>query len=193
MFPSCKRSSLADGCFAHPRLVKRVPRALSVPVCAGSESKRAKSRPPQACMWCEEALRQGRPAAARARAPLISAEHPRWVNGGLNAWCADARLALGYRPWSLLAQDEPLPERVLSTCGDAIVDQALGGWARPPRLSAGGARRLCRHPWPAPSWARDNRCATSPDGKPESRSGNRGIGSASDLSDRVIERRRTLR
>ncbi len=44
---------------------------------------------------------------------------------------ADARLALGYWPWSLLAQDAPLPERILTACADAIVDQALGGWGSP--------------------------------------------------------------
>jgi haloacetate dehalogenase len=41
---------------------------------------------------------------------------------------ADARLALGYWPWSLLAQPEPLPERILAASPDAIVDNALGGW-----------------------------------------------------------------
>lgn len=41
---------------------------------------------------------------------------------------ADARFALAYWPWSLLAQAEPLPERVLAAAADAIVDAALGGW-----------------------------------------------------------------
>jgi haloacetate dehalogenase len=41
---------------------------------------------------------------------------------------ADARFALGYWPWSLLAQPEPLPERVLAAAGDTIVDAALAGW-----------------------------------------------------------------
>jgi haloacetate dehalogenase len=41
---------------------------------------------------------------------------------------ADARLALGYWPWSLLAQREPLPERILTTGADAIIDSALSGW-----------------------------------------------------------------
>lgn len=44
---------------------------------------------------------------------------------------ADARLALGYWPWSLLAQPEPLPERILVAAADAIVDNALGGWGSP--------------------------------------------------------------
>ena len=41
---------------------------------------------------------------------------------------ADARLALGYWPWSLLAQPEPLPERILMAAPDAIVDNALAEW-----------------------------------------------------------------
>jgi pimeloyl-ACP methyl ester carboxylesterase len=62
------------------------------------------------------------------------------------AWgLADARFALGYWPWSLLAQPEPLPERLLVAAGAAIVDDALGGWGeRARRLSPGGPRRLRR-------------------------------------------------
>jgi haloacetate dehalogenase len=41
---------------------------------------------------------------------------------------ADARLALGYWPWSLLAQPEPLPERIFAAVPEAIIDNALGGW-----------------------------------------------------------------
>ena len=44
---------------------------------------------------------------------------------------ADARLAIGYWPWSLLAQEEPLPERILAVAADAVVDAALGGWGSP--------------------------------------------------------------
>src|SRR5919108_3051483 len=44
---------------------------------------------------------------------------------------ADARLALGFWPWSLLAQPEPLPERLLSAAPDAVIDDALGGWGSP--------------------------------------------------------------
>ncbi len=47
---------------------------------------------------------------------------------------ADARLALGYWPWSLLAQPEPLPERLLAAAADAIVDAALAGWGSPPAV-----------------------------------------------------------
>jgi haloacetate dehalogenase len=45
---------------------------------------------------------------------------------------ADARLALAFWPWSLLAQPEPLPERLVAGAADAIVDDALGGWGSPP-------------------------------------------------------------
>jgi haloacetate dehalogenase len=41
---------------------------------------------------------------------------------------ADTRFALGYWPWSLLAQPEPLPERILAAAADALIDSALGGW-----------------------------------------------------------------
>jgi haloacetate dehalogenase len=44
---------------------------------------------------------------------------------------ADARFALGFWPWSLLAQPEPLPERLLTTAPEAIIDNALGGWGTP--------------------------------------------------------------
>ena len=41
---------------------------------------------------------------------------------------ADARLALGYWPWSLLAQAAPLPERLIAADPEAVVDNALQGW-----------------------------------------------------------------
>lgn len=44
---------------------------------------------------------------------------------------ADSRFALGFWPWSLLAQSEPLPERVLTAAADAVVDQALSEWGSP--------------------------------------------------------------
>jgi len=44
---------------------------------------------------------------------------------------ADATFALGFWPWSLLAQPEPLPERVLAAAHEAIVDAALSGWGSP--------------------------------------------------------------
>lgn len=44
---------------------------------------------------------------------------------------ADARFALAYWPWSLLAQPEPLPECLLAASPEAIIDNALGGWGTP--------------------------------------------------------------
>jgi haloacetate dehalogenase len=48
------------------------------------------------------------------------------------AWArADARFALGFWPWSLLAQDGPLPEHVLMASAAAIVDHAARDWGSP--------------------------------------------------------------
>jgi haloacetate dehalogenase len=44
---------------------------------------------------------------------------------------ADAQFALDYWPWSLLAQPEPLPERLLEASPEAVVDDALSGWGSP--------------------------------------------------------------
>jgi haloacetate dehalogenase len=41
---------------------------------------------------------------------------------------ADKRLATTHWPWSLLAQPEPLPERLMSAAPDAVVDNALSSW-----------------------------------------------------------------
>ena len=47
---------------------------------------------------------------------------------------ADARFALAFWPWSLLAQPEPLPERLLTAAPEAIVDDALGAWGSSPTV-----------------------------------------------------------
>jgi haloacetate dehalogenase len=44
---------------------------------------------------------------------------------------ADARFALAYWPWSLLAQAEPFPERLIEAAPEAVVDDALAGWGSP--------------------------------------------------------------
>jgi len=45
------------------------------------------------------------------------------------AWSrADARFALAYWPWTLLAQPDPLPERLVTAAPAAIVADALAGW-----------------------------------------------------------------
>jgi haloacetate dehalogenase len=41
---------------------------------------------------------------------------------------ADARFALAFWPWSLLAQPEPLPERLILADPEAVVDDALAHW-----------------------------------------------------------------
>jgi haloacetate dehalogenase len=41
---------------------------------------------------------------------------------------ADARFALAFWPWSLLAQPEPLPEQLILADPEIIVDNALGEW-----------------------------------------------------------------
>ncbi len=45
---------------------------------------------------------------------------------------ADARLALAFWPFSLLAQPAPLPERLIAAAPEAIVDNALDEWGSPP-------------------------------------------------------------
>jgi haloacetate dehalogenase len=47
---------------------------------------------------------------------------------------ADARFALNFWPWSLLAQPEPLPERLLVAAAEAMVDDALSGWGSDPGM-----------------------------------------------------------
>src|SRR5262245_37576781 len=41
---------------------------------------------------------------------------------------ADARFAVAYWPWSLLAQPYPLPEQILGAAAGAIIDNALAEW-----------------------------------------------------------------
>jgi haloacetate dehalogenase len=45
---------------------------------------------------------------------------------------ADARLLLAFWPWALLAQPEPLPERLLSAAPEAIIDDAIDHWGSYP-------------------------------------------------------------
>jgi haloacetate dehalogenase len=41
---------------------------------------------------------------------------------------ADSRFTLAFWPWSLLAQPEPLPERLIAGAPESIVDDALTNW-----------------------------------------------------------------
>jgi haloacetate dehalogenase len=52
----------------------------------------------------------------------------------------DARFALAFWPWSLLAQPEPLPERILAAASEAIIDDALSGWGSPSAMFPAEAR-----------------------------------------------------
>lgn len=51
----------------------------------------------------------------------------------VDAWAhADDRFALGFWPWSLLAQDPPLPETLIAAAPQAIIDHALSPqWGTP--------------------------------------------------------------
>jgi haloacetate dehalogenase len=66
---------------------------------------------------------------------------------------ADANFALGFWPWSLLAQPEPLPERILVAAADAIVDDALSGWGSPPAVFPPEARAAYIQPLQDPDHA----------------------------------------
>lgn len=45
---------------------------------------------------------------------------------------ADARFTLAYWPWSLLSQPEPLPERLIASDPEAVIDNALAEWGSDP-------------------------------------------------------------
>jgi haloacetate dehalogenase len=49
---------------------------------------------------------------------------------------ADARFALAFWPWSLLAQAAPLPEALVAAAPEAIVDHALSQWGEGSDLAA---------------------------------------------------------
>jgi haloacetate dehalogenase len=54
---------------------------------------------------------------------------------------ADDRFALGFWPWSLLAQPEPLPERLVGAAPDAVIDVALSpAWGTPAEVFDDGTR-----------------------------------------------------
>lgn len=44
---------------------------------------------------------------------------------------ADARFALSFWPWTLLAQPAPLPEHIIGASTDAVIQSALSGWGSP--------------------------------------------------------------
>jgi haloacetate dehalogenase len=64
---------------------------------------------------------------------------------------ADDRLALGFWPWSLLAQAAPLPERLVAAAPEAVMDHALSSeWGTPAETFTSEARAAylaqLRHP-----------------------------------------------
>lgn len=60
---------------------------------------------------------------------------------------ADARLAQEFWPWSLLAQPQPLPERLLLGAPQAVRDNALGGWGTNVVLVPIRDARYCTRLW----------------------------------------------
>jgi haloacetate dehalogenase len=57
---------------------------------------------------------------------------------------ADDRLTLAFWPWSLLAQPEPLPERLIGAAPDAVIDNALSPeWGSPAGIFDGTVRAAC--------------------------------------------------
>lgn len=44
---------------------------------------------------------------------------------------ADARFAIGFWPWSFLAQSAPLPERLIAAAPEIVVENALSTWGTP--------------------------------------------------------------
>lgn len=85
-----------------------------------------------------------------------------------DAWeRADKRLTLGFWPWSLLAQPEPLPERLLMAAPDAVIDAALGGWGTPASTFGADARdayiKMLRDPAHAHAICEEYRAAATRD------------------------------
>jgi haloacetate dehalogenase len=80
---------------------------------------------------------------------------------------ADARFALAFWPWSLLAQPEPLPERILATAAEAVVDNALATWGSPSTVFPSGVRdayvRALREPPHAHAICEEYRAAATVD------------------------------
>lgn len=59
---------------------------------------------------------------------------------------ADRRFAEAYWPWILLAQPEPLPERLISGAPDAVIDNALTGWGSPKGIFPDDVRKAYIEP-----------------------------------------------
>jgi haloacetate dehalogenase len=67
---------------------------------------------------------------------------------------ADARFALEFWPWSLLAQPSPFAERVLMASAGAIVDHAFSEWGSPANVFPADVRAAYEAPLRDPEHAR---------------------------------------
>jgi haloacetate dehalogenase len=81
---------------------------------------------------------------------------------------ADARLTTAFWPFSLLAQPEPFPERLVAGAPEAIISAALdGGWGSPPQAFPPAAReaylRVLRRPANVHAICEEYRAAASMD------------------------------
>jgi haloacetate dehalogenase len=91
---------------------------------------------------------------------------------------ADYRLALAFWPWSLLAQPEPLPERMIAADPEAVVDDAIGGWGSdranfPSEIRAAYIEALC-HPEAVHAICEEYRAAATIDFARDTRDRDRG-------------------
>src|SRR5438034_7593856 len=87
-----------------------------------------------------------------------------------DAWqLADARFVTAFWPWSLLAQPEPLPERLLAAAPDAVIDDAFVAWGSPPGVFDAEAReayvRALSNPVSIHAICEEYRAAATLDGK----------------------------
>ncbi len=88
--------------------------------------------------------RSGCPASAADRAPYAK----RAMARDMVTVMERLGFALAFWPWSLLAQPEPLPERLVAAAPEAVIDDALGGWGSPeaafaPEVRAAYVEALC--------------------------------------------------
>lgn len=55
---------------------------------------------------------------------------------------ADARMMLGFWPWSMLAQPAPLPEHILKRAASAIIENACNNWGSSPDIFSAKTRTI---------------------------------------------------
>jgi haloacetate dehalogenase len=65
-----------------------------------------------------------------------------------DAWDrADARFALSFWPWSLLAQPAPFPEQIVGAAPEAVIRNALSNWGSPSSISRKPFAQVMRQCW----------------------------------------------